>query len=287
MNVKELGAAFIDVTPLMAEQWLRENNTHNRKYYENTALGYEKDIKNDAWCVNNQGIGFDVNGVLIDGQHRLAAVVKAGRPVKMLVVTGLPERQGKAEMPTQGTIDRVKVRSVGDNLSLVRGIDNANTKVAIANVIALKVMGTNQRTSAYTAYKIIDLYADELEFILSGKTTIRGLSFSPVMAAMVFAARVRLDQVVEFKDKYFKGTGLEAGHPALTLREFIFNRNSKGGFINSGSGYRASVFNGAANALEAHCKGKTLKKITAHPHGYEYFFNLQKRAVGMIKEWLS
>lgn len=288
MSNNDLRAEFIDITPSMAEKWLAENNKHNRKMYEKTTGSYERDMKNDAWCINNQGIGFDVNGNLIDGQHRLFAIVRAQKPVKMLVVTGLPEKQGKTGIPTQETIDGGKGRTVADRLHLGRNMDNANNKVAIANVIAQKIMGRSMKTSADQAYRIIDLYADEIEFIMSGKSTTRGLNYSPVIAAMVFAARVRLDQAVEFKDRYYRGTECSSGHPALTLREFVINKNSiKGGFVNSGSSFRSSIFNGAANALESFCKGRLLKKITAHPHGYEYFFNLQKGCVGMVREWLS
>jgi hypothetical protein len=39
--------------------------------------------------VTHQGIALDTDGVLIDGQHRLAAAVEADQPVDMLVITGV------------------------------------------------------------------------------------------------------------------------------------------------------------------------------------------------------
>jgi hypothetical protein len=48
------------------------------------------EIRNGG-LVTHQGIAFDVNGVLVDGQHRLAAVVEADQPVEMTVFTEVPE----------------------------------------------------------------------------------------------------------------------------------------------------------------------------------------------------
>jgi hypothetical protein len=37
--------------------------------------------------VTHQGIAFDTQGVLVDGQHRLAAIIEADRPVELTVFT--------------------------------------------------------------------------------------------------------------------------------------------------------------------------------------------------------
>lgn len=287
MDAKEPNAQFIDVTPLMAEKWLNENNNHNRPRYPATINAYTNDMIMDAWGIHNQGIGFDVNGTLIDGQQRLSAIVQANKTIKLLVVTNLPEKQCKANIRTQEMIDGGKVRTVGDRLKLNRGEDNANTKVAIVNMIIGKVIGKTFRSTPNLAYSVIDLYRDEIDFVLCNTRSIPGLRYSPAVAAMVFAARVHLDEVIEFKERYFSGTGLTPGHPALTLREMMISRGSRTGSfaISGGSSSRFSVFNGASNAIESFCKGKMLKKITASPRGYEYFFNRQRGPVQLIQEW--
>jgi hypothetical protein len=48
-------------------------------------------MRRGEWLVTHQGIAFDVNGVLVDGQHRLAAVIEADQPVEMTVFTEVPE----------------------------------------------------------------------------------------------------------------------------------------------------------------------------------------------------
>ena len=47
-------------------------------------------IKNGEFTLTHQGIAFDEDGNLIDGQHRLHAIIKAGIAVKMEVSSGWP-----------------------------------------------------------------------------------------------------------------------------------------------------------------------------------------------------
>ena len=60
------------VMPEMAREWLT-HNTHNRPVSRQTVEQYARDMKAGRWYYTNQGIGFDVNGVMTDGQHRLLA----------------------------------------------------------------------------------------------------------------------------------------------------------------------------------------------------------------------
>jgi hypothetical protein len=46
-------------------------------------------IKRGEWIPTHQGVAFAKSGKLIDGQHRLEAIVEANIPVEMLVVTGV------------------------------------------------------------------------------------------------------------------------------------------------------------------------------------------------------
>ena len=60
------------VTPEMAREWLT-HNTHNRPVSRQYVEKYARDMRAGRWHYTNQGIGFDVNGVMTDGQHRLLA----------------------------------------------------------------------------------------------------------------------------------------------------------------------------------------------------------------------
>jgi hypothetical protein len=87
MNTK-----IMTVTPKLAAEWLKSNHSNrprNRRYVYEVCRALE----NGTFQTTHQGIAFDDQGRLRDGQHRLTAIVETGIAVKMLVTTGLTEEQ--------------------------------------------------------------------------------------------------------------------------------------------------------------------------------------------------
>lgn len=74
--------ALITITPELAKQMLERNYELNRVLNWNDISTIAADILNGNWRVmRNQPIVFTKNGVLLDGQHRLHAVVLANKSV--------------------------------------------------------------------------------------------------------------------------------------------------------------------------------------------------------------
>lgn len=78
------------VTPEIAEDWLTNCNVHNRKLIDSHVEYLANEIRAGRWRLTHQGIAFSANGVLLDGQHRLWAVVLAGMPALMRVFVNQP-----------------------------------------------------------------------------------------------------------------------------------------------------------------------------------------------------
>ena len=76
------------ITPECARKYLQAN-TQNRKLRKNHVGRLAQIIRNNQWQITHQGIAFDPDGTLIDGQHRLNAIVLADLPVQMWVCRGL------------------------------------------------------------------------------------------------------------------------------------------------------------------------------------------------------
>lgn len=74
------------VTPEMAKEYLKLN-TSNRTLRTSKVRAYARDMLNGTWQLTGQGITISKDGVLLDGQHRLEAIVLANKPIDMLVVT--------------------------------------------------------------------------------------------------------------------------------------------------------------------------------------------------------
>ena len=86
----ELAVSLEAITPKQASDYLRKNFKGNRKLSNVRVRRYANVMKRGHWRVTHEGIAFDDDGHLIDGQHRLSAIVESGATVQMLVVTGLP-----------------------------------------------------------------------------------------------------------------------------------------------------------------------------------------------------
>lgn len=76
------------ITPDIAKQYLL-TNTRNRRLRKTGVEKYARDMKAGRWMLTTDAIGFDENGVLTNGQHRLEACVETGIPFEAIVVRGL------------------------------------------------------------------------------------------------------------------------------------------------------------------------------------------------------
>lgn len=79
--------AIETITPRIANSYLEFNN-NNRPLRKTHIRSLAFDMMNGDWQVTHQGIAFDTTGRLIDGQHRLHAIIEAGVPIQMLVTRG-------------------------------------------------------------------------------------------------------------------------------------------------------------------------------------------------------
>ena len=119
----ELVTTLEQITPAVARQYLARN-VGNRPSSPTWVEQLAKMIIDGDWKLTHQGIAFNCDGTLKDGQQRLMAVVRAGRAVPMLVTRGLPNES----MPI---IDIHRRRTDVDALRIM-GIEADTHIVAIA-----------------------------------------------------------------------------------------------------------------------------------------------------------
>jgi len=109
------------ISPEMAAAYLALN-THNRPLVVNRVETISNDIAEGNWVFNGESIKFSATDKLLDGQHRLEAIVRAEKSVDSLVIRGLPEE-------AQDTVDTGAKRTLGNILAL-RGEGYVNTLAA-------------------------------------------------------------------------------------------------------------------------------------------------------------
>jgi hypothetical protein len=108
--MSKIKSEVVTITPEMASQMLC-HNTGNREVRDSIVAKYMRIIARGEWKLTHQGIAFDVDGKLVDGQHRLMAIVRTETAVQMMVTRGVdPE--------TFGVLDQGARRTAADILHL-------------------------------------------------------------------------------------------------------------------------------------------------------------------------
>lgn len=210
------GRMEVDVTPALALAFL-ERNVRNRPIAENRVALYARDIEAGAWVSNNQGLAFGADGELYDGQHRLWAVVRAGRPATMLVVTGLPPE-------ARATIDQGRSRSVGDALRIFDG--EVNGRRIVAWLRAIQELEDSRLTSIShaEAKRQLERHRAGVAWFLERGPRARPYYRTPIAAALIYVHRVAAPAVEAFTRGYVDGADLPAGSPVLALRSYAAER---------------------------------------------------------------
>lgn len=84
-----VSVAFVTVTPDTATRWLA-GNTLNRTVRAAKVNQYANDMTNGRWTVSNDDLCFSPDGKLLNGQHRLLAVVKSGCTITFSAKRNVP-----------------------------------------------------------------------------------------------------------------------------------------------------------------------------------------------------
>lgn len=101
----------VTITPTIAERLLNANK-RNRPLSGATVERYARDMAQGRWQLTPQPVAFDWEGNLLDGQHRLYAVIESNTAIESSVGCDFDPDAFKA-------IDRGKKRSIADNFALI------------------------------------------------------------------------------------------------------------------------------------------------------------------------
>jgi hypothetical protein len=210
------------ITPEMATKYLKLNRDHNRKL-RGAQVDYLVDqIKRGLWTSNGATICFNGDGKLTDGQHRMAAVVKAGKAVTTLVVRGLDDKAFHS-------IDTGIHRSNADILRIAGEKDTYVLACAaryLFNWERVKSFGAKMRSRM--AYDDIQLtikrhpgLRDAVHATSHYRLDIRHIGPSFIATFFYLANIINHDEAIAFLDHVFRGTDMSKGHPLLALRRVL------------------------------------------------------------------
>ena len=80
------------ITPEKAQFYLTKNFENNRKISTNNLEELKREMRNSRFILSDSAICFDTDGTLVNGQHRLMAVVQTGMTQPFLVVKNMPSK---------------------------------------------------------------------------------------------------------------------------------------------------------------------------------------------------
>lgn len=148
----------ITITPEMAAEFLKHNIVTNRRKSTAIIQRYARVMKAGGWNLTHQGIAFDEYGNLIDGQHRLEAIIAANVPIKMMVTYNVEHAEGETF-----SIDVGNRRTVS-NIIQMSGIDDRVYHDMAGHVSSYMRMkgGYRMQPEAAETIAYIDRHYDEL-----------------------------------------------------------------------------------------------------------------------------
>jgi len=166
-------SSVINVTPYLAREMLNTSvgNRKTRLWYVDVLA---RTMKRGEWRVTSQGLGFNKNGELVDGHHRLMACIQANTTISMTITMGLP-------LDAYEVMDVGMLRTYSDRLACTK---------SVAEVLRLGcqyVIGTNKPT------------IDQMSPIINGKfiQTVKDLdSFCGTKKRIFSSTPVRLSACI-------------------------------------------------------------------------------------------
>jgi len=102
--------SIMEITPDLAAEFLKRN-TGNRTIRKTAVVQYADDLRRGNWKLTHQGVAISPSGRLLDGQHRLSAIVQSGIAAQMVVALDVDEG-------AYTVIDRGKPRRLTDALGM-------------------------------------------------------------------------------------------------------------------------------------------------------------------------
>lgn len=241
----------------MAKKWLARRHPEQRDCREGTVVKYMNRMLGDRWVLVPEPIAFDTEDFLIQGQHRMEALVRANliRPGIAFQFNVSTNVEGSFSLP----MDQGVTRTAEDRFGWPRGV------AAIVRMLGALESGTPAFHPDMEG--LPSIYERNEEYILKVHgdfyTSQKSALATPALAVIAFALPISKMKVLEFASRVKSGEELRSGDPELRFRNWVYE-NTGGG----GGQYIYAL--AACTAIRAVLQGKSLKAITTTQAGYRY-----------------
>lgn len=216
LSFEKPSASVVMVDPDTARRWLGRNLS-NRNIRNRVVMLYARDMSSGRWHLTGEAIKFAKDGRLLDGQHRLQAVIESGCTVAMFVVRGLDD-------DSQSVMDTGSKRLTSDQLHL-KGAPNAALLAASARWAFyyeagwLHIDNTARVVSTAELLDFVEDNPDLHDAVAFGNSVRKRIEAVPsvLVCAIWMTSRVDPEQSARFWLSLADLTDLPSGSPVLAL----------------------------------------------------------------------
>jgi len=211
----DISAEVVRITPSVAADYLK-HNTHNRPLRKDYVTELAMTMRRGEWSLNGETIKFAKNGTLLDGQHRLSAIVESRVPVDLVVIRDVDDN-------AFATIDMNRKRTAADALAIA-GFPNEKLVAASVRLILQLAEDPITFRQSYSHTQIkewCDAYFEELSrFIPLGRMVSKSnmCESSMVVALAYYFTQKDANATQTFFARVADGVGLHERSPIGALR---------------------------------------------------------------------
>ena len=253
-----------EVDPREATKFLEERAA-NRNISDGVVAKFAADMVANNWRITGVPVVFNDKGQLIDGQHRMAAIIKANRGVTLTLC------QGVTDSEAQRNIDTGRPRPTGQILTMFCGIKNANRTVSvIRHVIQLRLDSTSKMSALSVDAALASLEEMEgVRWVMS--TPYAGLSsrrsVAPLLAAFAIAWEKDPTKAASAFTDFHESTFTGAGDPLKALAKYMDTPAS----TRATDSVRLATARRTLTALSYRFRGVSLSKCYDSIEGMKFF----------------
>lgn len=200
---EEIKSRVVDVSPEKAAKWLERNHEQNRSINYSRVDALAGDMRDGNWKVTHQGVAFDGDGKLIDGQHRLTAVINSGVTVRMMVTWNVGAFGDPIDCGRPRSLATLAQTS-GKNVALVNGLRQLEQGYK-----------DNRPMTLADFHEVSQHHAGAIERVRLIAQSSR--STAGILAGLTYAMPLAEDAVVEFGTMVVSGERLVKGEPGYAL----------------------------------------------------------------------
>lgn len=226
--MQELKNGYEVITPERAKQLL-ERNDINRRLRPVSVEAYARDIENGRWGKNQDPIAISKSGRLLNGQHRLSAIIKANKAVEMLV---------SYDVDDKCIFDTAIQRTAGDEIAIGGKVETEFSKseyVAIARFMVGEALNKRKGGKKVTNAEIENYIYENICYFRKLKIATTGnkkmyFNTVPVRTAMYSAVKAGIDPNILhdfWKVLVYGFQSSETDNPIIAYRNYIMGMTSR------------------------------------------------------------